>query len=172
MSSSYPPAIQAEIDKFEKEQSRLLKERARLDSIFSRLSSKQNPTDADKAQIADIQTQIFNIITQLEKNKMAESEIIHSVIPEGILLAAQKQELLKTILITTDKPAPGMLSIVHPTISPADVISYMTLTQHLNPYGRKRQCDTDLENLMAIINIELLNAMGDNNDLNKKISEF
>lgn len=177
LSSANAPAVQSELAAFSKRQAELLTQMAPLDAELLRLNAlpASQQTDITKARISDLNKQIATIKTQMSANNVAESAAAQSSVPTDQLAnATAKQALLSTILETVEKPTPGLLSIIPSSaaVKPADLITYMTLTQHLNPYGRKRQCDTDLENLMLILNKEMLNAIGDNNVLNGAVTSL
>ena len=167
--SATSAATQAQLDVFAKKQSEFFAQKAPLDAERMRLQALTNAqkTDEVRARISELDKQIATINTQLSVNSLAKSEV-GSTTPDQIAAAKTKQTLLSSILETVPPPAPGLLSIIFPSsaaVKSADLMTYMTLTQHLNPYGRKRQCDTDLENLMGILNKDLLNSLGDNKSL-------
>jgi hypothetical protein len=150
--SKESPEVQAEIAAFEAQHSSLLGQRAILDRELQQLLSSRNQTDEQRARIAQIQNETSSIAIQINQLAIQESAIAQSIPVDDINNAQVKKLLLQEILITTPLPPVGKVSIITTTIDPSNLIQYMTLTQHLNPYGRKRQCDTDLENLMSIIN--------------------
>lgn len=166
--SATSAATQAQLDIFSKKQAELFAQKAPLDAERMRLQAltSAQKTDEVRARISDLDKQIATINTQLATNSLAES-VVSGATPDQIATAKTKQALLSTVLEKVSPPAPGLLSIIYPSaaVKSADLMTYMTLTQHLNPYGRKRQCDTDLENLMGILNKDLLNSLGDNNVL-------
>ena len=168
-------ATQASLEAFSKTQAELMGTKAPLDAERLRLLGLPNSqkTDAIKARIADLDKQIATINTQLDDNSKAQSTALGTT-PEKLAAAQTKQALLKTVLEKVGTPPPGMLSLIQPSaaVKSADLMTYMTLTQHLNPYGRKRQCDTDLENLMSILNKELLNSLGDSKVLSQAITSL
>ena len=160
--TSNSPQVQAELAIFTKQQTDLMAKKAPLDAERLQLQAKQNQTDADRARILELNTQISSISASINIIRAQESTVVASISGTDIVNSLAKNQLLKNILITTPLPSPGNLLHVQPAINNANLILYMTLTQHLNPYGRKRQCDTDLENLMAVINKDINNAVGVN----------
>ena len=51
-------------------------------------------------------------------------------------------------------------SVQYGTPNYNDLPAYITKTNFLNPWGRNRQCDDDLKNLMAYINADIMSARG------------
>jgi hypothetical protein len=51
-------------------------------------------------------------------------------------------------------------SVQYGTPNYNDLSSYITKTTFLNPWGRNRQCDDDLKNLMAYINADMMSELG------------
>jgi hypothetical protein len=155
------------LDTHTKNQQALLQKKAALDNELNSLIILGTLTSAQKARQAEINIELDQISVQMIV-LTKESETIST---DDTVRKAAKQDLYKQITATLAPPPPGAITIIHGTPAPDDMISYMKFTQYLNPYGRKRQCDSDLENLMAIVNKDLNNAIGENQELVKKIAE-
>jgi hypothetical protein len=55
-------------------------------------------------------------------------------------------------------------------IDPSNLLDYINATQHLNPWGRERQCDKDLKDLLLHVNADMRNQLGKIVDLKNKLS--
>ncbi|MCI4436179.1 MAG: hypothetical protein JHC33_05135 [Ignisphaera sp.] len=148
------PAAQAELDRYKIEHDKLIQKHAAQEAVLLRLLSA-SPQDTTK--ITETKSKIAEISREIAQKTAEESQHAASLNTDSISAAAQRQALIKTILAVTPKPSAGNVAIVHPSINSAAILDYMTFTQHLNPYGRKRQCDRDLENILALI----ANDLGD-----------
>lgn len=142
--------IQKELDSFKTEHAALIQSHAVQESALSGLLSR-NPQDA--ARINETRAELTLIEQKLVELTTKESEVAGALNVEGISLAAQRQNLISIVSTSLPTPTDGNLHMIpiHAAINPANLLDYMTFTQHLNPYGRKRQCDKDLENILAII---------------------
>lgn len=149
-------------------QEALLKEREALDKEQLTLMRIAEPSEEQKKRKADINDRLNQIAVEMQT--LAQTTQSETDDPtKDPVKAIAKQELFKTIQSTLPPPDKGKFNVVHGNITPGDMISYMKFTQYLNPYGRKRQCDTDLENLMAVINKSVNNSMGEYKELAKKV---
>lgn len=155
------------LDTHAKNQQALLQKKATLDSEMTSLLILGTLTSAQRARQAEINIELDKISVQM----VALTKESESISTDDAVKKAAKQDLFKQITAELAPPPPGSIAIIHGTPAPDDMISYMKFTQYLNPYGRKRQCDSDLENLMSIVNKDLNNAIGENQELVKKIAE-
>ena len=101
--------------------------------------------------------------------KVEENRLASGLDPGKIASAEQREVTVKSITSETTLPTAGKLLQVHPKIEPGDLITYMTQTQHLNPYGRNRQCDTDLADLMGLIQGDHYAEIGANLEMIKNL---
>jgi len=153
--------VKEELKVYEERHKALLEELKPLDSELLVLTATvATPTPEQSATISSLKERINNLHIQLTQLSTKESALVASISETAITNAAVKETLLKSILISTPLPSKGSVLIVHPVLDSANLIQYLTLTQHLNPYGRKRQCDTDLENLMSVINKDVSHSVG------------
>jgi hypothetical protein len=155
MTDTTSPSAKKELEDFKVEHEALLKEHAVQESALLQLMST---VPIDNTKIAEAKSKLDAVSQKITDLTAQKSAFANSVDAEAISLSLQKQALIKSILAVVPKPEPGKLAIVHPSLNAAAILDYMTFTQHLNPYGRKRQCDKDLENLLAIIALDVSDA--------------
>jgi hypothetical protein len=172
MSDTNSPQVQAEIDAFAAQHKALLAQMSVLETELQQLRAERTPTDPQRSRMVELNSQINSLAIQLNQLKVQESAVAAQINTPALVNAQTKKDLLQNILITTPLPPPGKVMIVHATIDNANLIDYMNITQHLNPYGRKRQCDTDLENLMAIINKDMNNSIAETLSIVKKLTKI
>lgn len=146
----------------------LLKERSVLE--YRRLEVNTRAGSLTKVE----QDELANINHRMDQISAAIAELVREetkTIPDTELIAKQaaKQELFVKVQASIPPPPSGSYTIAHSAIAAGDVISYLKFTQYLNPYGRKRQCDTDLENLMSVIGKDVSNGLG---ELQKLITDI
>ena len=162
MPNNNSPTVQAELAKFKAEHDALITKHATQESVLLGLLSKTPPlTPSDNTKISETKLTLTNISQEIAALTARESQYAASIDSDSISSAAQRQALIKSLIVTTPNPKPGELAVIHPAVNSAALLDYMTFTQHLNPYGRKRQCDRDLENLLSIIANDLGEKFGD-----------
>jgi len=150
------------------QQQALLAERAALDA--ERLSIvRQSPlTAAQTTRVAEIDNRLNQI--SISSAALTATPTDNTLPVEDLTKTAAKAELAKQVTLTVPSPPKGSYTIVHGNVQKGDLISYMKFTQYLNPYGRKRQCDIDLENLMIVINKDMNNQIAEYKELAKEIT--
>jgi nicotinate-nucleotide pyrophosphorylase len=166
--SDLSPSQQAQLDAHTAKHKELLAKKALLDAEFLSLVSQTNNTAAQQARVAAINNELVEI--SIELKSLTGLKEADSLPADTIVKDAAKQDLVKEVIVKHPAPPPGALNIVHGQVQKNDIISYMTFTQYLNPYGRKRQCDIDLENLMSVINKDCNNQIAEYQDLAKEIT--
>lgn len=73
---------------------------------------------------------------------------------------SQQQAIVDSLIKIPTPEKNNVGQIRYTEIDPDNLVDYINATQHLNPWGRERQCDKDLKNLMMIINADMRNQMG------------
>lgn len=107
---------------------------------------KLDTSDVNTARLAAITDELGRITRDL-------AALAHEVTPgttaatESVERSATKEQAVAQAP-PSPPPPPGTVAVRNVEVKPDDIVTYMTLTQHLNPYGRKRQCDIDLENIV------------------------
>lgn len=174
MSATNSPQVQAEIDAFAAQHKALLAQMSVAETELQQLRAERAPTDPQRARMVELDSQINSLAIQLNQLKAQESKVAAQIDASAIVNAQSKQTSLKTILIANPSllPPTGKINIIQATTDPANLIDYMSQTQHLNPYGRKRQCDTDLENLMSVINKDMNNSVAETIAIVKKLAKI
>ena len=124
-------------------------------------ASQQSLLTAINAQLDQIAVAAAALITKDEPTAAPDTDAAGK--------QAAKEELLKQVVVFIAPPPPGALNIVHSTVAANDMLSYMKFTQYLNPYGRKRQCDTDLENIMGVLSGDISNQLAEYIQLGKTV---
>ena len=170
MTTSNSPAVQAELDAYARQKAVLLTQQAAQESIITMLSIQTSLSPADQRAYANAISSKANIALQMQSLLLQESSVVASIQPSAVATVQQKQNLVSNQVSTTPLPTPGNLTLIHPAVDPNDLITYMSYTQHLNPYGRQRQCDIDLQNLMALVNQDANAIVGENIDLVSKLT--
>ena len=165
--SALSPTSKSAVDTYMVQYDQLLAKRAALETEKRTLINQGNLSTAQTARLAEIDSELNKISSDVEALK---SHTTDSLSTEDVARTAAKQELATQVIATVPPPPPGAYKIVHGIVQKGDIISYMKFTQHLNPYGRKRQCDTDLENLVAVINKDFNNQAGEYKEIVKEIT--
>ncbi len=164
--STNSPQVQNELNAYAQQKAVLLTQQAAQQSIITTLSLKPQPLSVDDQRAyANALSTKASIALQMQSLLLQESQTVASIQPNDVSISQQKQTLVSNQVSTTPLPQPGNLTLIHPAIDFNDLITYMSYTQHLNPYGRQRQCDIDLQNLMGLINQDVNAVVGDNNAL-------
>lgn len=79
----------------------------------------------------------------------------------------------KTKTVATPTPLQNNQgSVKHVTVPAMDLVTYINLTQNLNPWGRERQCDLDLKDLVTYINQDINAELGEWQDVSKLLTEI
>jgi hypothetical protein len=73
---------------------------------------------------------------------------------------SQQQAMVEQLAKIPTPEKNNVGQIRYTEIDPDNLVDYINATQHLNPWGRERQCDKDLKNLMLIINGDMRHQMG------------
>ncbi|MCI4436605.1 MAG: hypothetical protein JHC33_07325 [Ignisphaera sp.] len=165
--TSLSPSSKATVDSYLAQHDKLLLKRSTLEAEKRRIQFQSNLTETQKSRIAAIDAELNDIASNTEELKKQTDDNLST---EDVARAATKQGLATQVIATVPPPPVGAYKIIHGIVQKGDLVSYMKFTQHLNPYGRKRQCDTDLENLMAVINKDFNNQVGEYEDLVKEIT--
>lgn len=125
---------------------------------------------------ADGDAKIATIRSLMEANKAKEPKATDSNLttPDGHEVAAEmvKAEYLKMSL--EQQPAlsvNGLGEIRYVSLEPEHISEYIDVTVHLNPWGRMRQCDEDLKNLMATIGRDINHELGSWIEIGKRVGE-
>lgn len=66
---------------------------------------------------------------------------------------------------------PNTVEVKFIKIKDNDLVSFIDATVNLNPWGRMRQCDEDLKNLMGIIGKDINNEIGEWLEVTKQVSQ-
>jgi len=160
--STNSPSVQNELDAYAQQKATLLTQQAAQQSIITTLSLKPQPLSVDDQKVYSAALSAkAGIALQMQNLLLQESATVASIQPNAIAAVQQKQVLVANQISTTPLPQQGNLTLIHPAVDFNDIITYMSYTQHLNPYGRQRQCDIDLQNLMGLINQDVNAAVGD-----------
>ena len=155
------PEVQAELNQYAKQHKELLDKQAQQESVVRRLTAKPQPLSSEDQQtLAAAQSQLVINSGEMSGLVLKESAAVSKIDPATLAAASSRQALINTIIVKDVLPKPGKVSLVHPSLDPADLVSYMLYTQHLNPYGRQRQCDIDLQNAIALINGDVNASVG------------
>lgn len=167
--TSLSPAQQAQLVDFENKHKELLDKQATLKQEQLTLL-QQSRTAEQEARLNNITNEIIQIksdLTELTKEISAVTLPTETIIKDTI-----KQDNVKEITAKQPPPPKGAVNIIHGHVKNNDIINYMNFTQYLNPYGRKRKCDEDLENLMSVINKDCNNQLAEYAKLTKEISDL
>ena len=158
---SLSSAQQAALDNFVKQQQALLAERAKLETERLTLDKQAGSlSTAQKTRLTEINSRLDQISAEsLALTKQEETAALPD--KNAAVKQAAKETLVQQVTAAIPPPPKGSYNIVHTAVAAGDIISYIKFTQHLNPYGRKRQCDSDLENLMAVINKDINNKLAE-----------
>ncbi len=174
--SDFSPDQQAYLDSFEQTHKSLLEKKSSLDTELLKLLAESNISAEQKARLSELRTEIAQVSTELAATRLDSIKAVDKL-PSlsqvvNIIKDVVKQDSAKETILKIPPPPKGSVNIVHGTVQKNDMISYMKFTQYLNPYGRKRQCDIDLENLMAIINKDCNNQLAEYTKLSKEITSI
>lgn len=162
------PSGKTTVDSYLTKHDALMTKRAALDSEkHALLAQGSSLTQAQKDRLVAIDTELNQISSDIEDLKKQTTD---SLSTEDVARDATKKELVTQVVATVPAPPKGSYTVVHGIVQKGDLISYMKFTQHLNPYGRKRQCDTDLENLVSIINKSFNNQVGEYQEIVQEIT--
>ena len=86
--------------------------------------------------------------------------------------ATAKQNFAATTAATLPVPqADNVGEVRHVTVDQMDLLTYINLTQFINPWGRSRQCDEDLKNLLSFVNQDYNSEVGEWTEVGKRIAE-
>ncbi len=153
-SSSTSPTIQAELDSFTSQITSLMNQKAIIDTQAQQLlyMPSNQRTLEDNITLSNLQTQSAAISANITELKQKESIASAAFPVSGIVNKTVQETIQPATIANVPTPKSGTVAVTHQVVQDDDLISYMALTQHLNPYGRKRQCDSDLEDLMVVIN--------------------
>jgi hypothetical protein len=162
------PSGKVTVDSYLSKYDTLMAKRATLDAEKHALLSQGNSlTQGQKDRLTSIDTELNQISSDIEDLK---GQTTDSLSTEDIARDATKKELATQVIATVPAPPKDSYTVVHGIPQKGDIITYMKFTQHLNPYGRKRQCDTDLENLVSIINKSFNNQIGEYQEIVQEIT--
>ena len=138
------------LDDINKQIQALMDQRSALDKQkLDLIKQTGSLTSTQQATLNDINNKIDQISVASAALITREETITTST--DAIAKQAAKEALVTQIKLSIPPPPAGAINIVHSSVAAGDIISYIKFTQYLNPYGRRRQCDADLENLMAVI---------------------
>ena len=93
--------------------------------------------------------------------------------PDGhaVVNSATIQEYTVKSIDRTPAPEKNIGEVRFVSVDDGDLVSYINATVHLNPWGRMRQCDEDLKNLMATIGRDINNELGEWIGIGKTIAK-
>jgi len=164
------PANQAVVDQYTAQHNTLIAQRDALETEKLSILTHTPMSVADQTRLNEINNSLAQIAmatVALIDTPASEADVVLPT--DQIALQAAREASVKQIIATIPPPPPGAYHIVHSKVMKGDMIGYMNATQYLNPYGRKRQCDTDLENIMSVINKDMNNHVAELNALTTKI---
>jgi len=148
------------LNSFQTRQKELLDARASLDKEDNLLAAREpnlSETESKRrkaiaARIAEIQVEMDTLAkaeTAIKTETAASSDVLKKAALEDISTSITKQ------IAQLPKQEPGTVTIAHPEISLKNIVAYITVTQHLNPYGRERQCDLDLIKIVGQLGLDV-----------------
>ena len=156
---------------FEQQHAALLTERANLEAERLLLVANiNNLTQAQKDRVIAINTRLDQIASEIAL--LVKADTLPNFPTDALARKAAKEDLANKVILTVPPPPKGAYQIIHSTPESGDLISYMKLTQHLNPYGRYRKCDIDLENIMSVLGKDFDNSIGEALEFVKKLKQF
>ena len=130
---------------------------------------------AKKPQTKEDQDEIKRLEALIEANKVSDPDPTKTELvvpaPAAIVNEVSKKEAVEASL--KESPVPkNNVEIRYASFDPNDLVSYINATQHLNPWGRMRQCDEDCKNLMTIINRSANHKLGEFKQLLEQIADI
>lgn len=169
-SHSLSAAEQQALDNYARIHKTLTEERVLLDTELIRLNTIPSPTTEQNDRKIVITNRISQITIALAD--LAKKEDTSVVSDRDLVLEQARQDLFNKITETLPAPPTGTFVIIHPSTDQNNLMEYMKFTQHLNPYGRKRQCDTDLENILLLLDSNLKATIAEKKVLQGKLRKI